>query len=376
MDRLAGRAWRAYENMLYYRLGVVPADPRSANLITYSFLHLSWAHLLGNLLILYLAGCYVEDAWGRPLYLAFFVLAGMAAALVHVAHHADSIFCMVGSSGAIAGVMGAFAVRFWKARVKFLVGFHVLAGTFTISAWLVIGIWFAKEMLLARVGMFFGVARWAHVGGFVFGALFALLIALFGIESRFIHPAIRRRSTKSLASAPLLEALEAHREGHDSRAMKILRREVIRDPLNFDAVVAFWDAAVARHRPEAAAPHLERIIAAAARRDDSEIVLTYWPELRREMGRERLDLGLLALVAEMLDRVGWWEKRDETLDLALRSEALKTHPGTLRRLARLARDGGAPPAGRLVAMALAHPEIPDSEKRELAGAAGAVAGLG
>lgn len=147
-------------------------------LLAHMFLHGGWAHLLGNLWMLKIFGDNVEDRMGPLRFLAFYLLCGGAALAAHVLLERDSTLPVVGASGAIAGVMGAYWAMFPRARVVVLVPVIVFPLLFEVPALLFLGFWFVSQLwsgTLAVAGSAFegGVAWWAHAGGFVAGlALF------------------------------------------------------------------------------------------------------------------------------------------------------------------------------------------------------------
>ncbi len=208
--RRTGALREAVEGHPFRRFGLVPARPRAPAFLTHMFLHGGLGHLLGNLLILFLVGPFVEDAWGRPLYAGFYLFSGLAAAVVHLAFHAGSMVPVIGASGAIAGVMGAFLVRYWNTRMRFfyMIGF-IVRGTFTAPSWLMLSLWAALEIVSgvasSTAGIVAGTAHWAHVGGFATGVGVALAMRHWRIEERFVHPAIESRITTRAASAGIVE---------------------------------------------------------------------------------------------------------------------------------------------------------------------------
>lgn len=133
------------------------------------FLHGGIAHLAGNMLFLWIFGNNIEDHLGWLRYLAFYLLAGIVATLAHIAVQPDSTIPLVGASGAIAGVMGAYLVWFPRARILSLV-FVVIT---EIPAVWVLGFWFVSQFFINPMS---GVASMAHVGGFVFGVLGGLVV--------------------------------------------------------------------------------------------------------------------------------------------------------------------------------------------------------
>lgn len=173
-------------NDLFARFGLIPAlwlaDVKSLHLhtiyplFTSMFLHGGWMHLLGNMLFLFIFGDNVEDKFGHFRYLIFYFLAGLAAAFTQIYFNASSEAPMVGASGAIAGIMGAYVFLFPKARITTLLFIIIFIKIIELPAYLFLGLWFLMQMLsgvmsLGIGGDAGGVAWWAHIGGFAIGAL-------------------------------------------------------------------------------------------------------------------------------------------------------------------------------------------------------------
>jgi membrane associated rhomboid family serine protease len=135
------------------------------------FMHGSILHVLGNMLFLWIFGNNIEDRLGKIGYLGFYVLGGVVAAAAHVAFNLDSVVPVVGASGAIAAVMGAYIVWYPHARVLSLVPLFLIFTFVDLPAIVVLGLWFLLQFLTNPNE---GVAWLAHVGGFVFGAVVAL----------------------------------------------------------------------------------------------------------------------------------------------------------------------------------------------------------
>ena len=150
---------------------------------TSMFLHASWPHVIGNSLFLWVFGKGVEDSMGRARFLAFYVVCGLAAALAQVVVDPTSGVPMVGASGAISGVMGAYLLFSPAVRVRMLFFFVVFARVVRVPAWLVLLYWFALQLLGAAAqvshsgGGEGGVAVFAHGGGFVAGVSLAHVFA-------------------------------------------------------------------------------------------------------------------------------------------------------------------------------------------------------
>ncbi|MFN8036080.1 MAG: rhomboid family intramembrane serine protease [Acidimicrobiia bacterium] len=138
--------------------------------LTSMFLHGSWAHVLGNMLFLWIFGNNVEDRFGRIVFVLFFLACGLLSFASYYAFTRDSVVPLLGASGAIAGVMGAYVVLWPRARVLSLVFFVVVP----LPAYVVLGIWFGLQFLTDPHSH---VAWIAHVGGFAVGAALAFLLA-------------------------------------------------------------------------------------------------------------------------------------------------------------------------------------------------------
>ena len=181
----------------YYRWGLVPTQQRPVAWFTHMLMHVGLLHLFGNLFILYLAGPPLEDAWGHIPFAVFYVVAGLLAALFFIAGYPDIDEPLIGASGAIAGVMGAFAVRYWNTRITFFYFFFffkIYTGTFAAPAWMMLGLWMLGQIAFASGWWAFmsmadmgSVAFEAHIAGFIFGVAVAFLVKKLAIEERFIN---------------------------------------------------------------------------------------------------------------------------------------------------------------------------------------------
>jgi len=145
--------------------------------LTSMFMHGGWFHLIGNMWFLWLFGNNVEDSMGRFRYLAFYLLCGLAAAATQTFMSPSSIVPMVGASGAISGVMVAYVILYPRVRVHMLVVLFVFITRIAVPAYLMLGYWFLLQLLGGSAASGEGgVAFWAHVGGFLAGAI---LISIF-----------------------------------------------------------------------------------------------------------------------------------------------------------------------------------------------------
>jgi membrane associated rhomboid family serine protease len=149
-------------------------------LFTSMFMHAGWLHLLGNMLFLYVFGDNVEDAFGHISYAVFYIISGLGAALAYIESIllfpalGDLTAGLVGASGAISGVLGAYAILYPKARIVALVFYVILP----VPAILFLGLWFALQLFLGFFDLSGGIAYTAHIGGFLVGVILALAYGL------------------------------------------------------------------------------------------------------------------------------------------------------------------------------------------------------
>ncbi len=173
------------ENNLIFQLGLIPKrvfvesglltfSDRVVPFFTSMFMHGGFMHIIGNMYFLYIFGDNVEDRLGHGKYFIMYILFGLAAAFSQVLLFPDSIVPMIGASGAVAGVMGAYMVFYPKARVKTLVIIIIFITIIDIPAVFFLLLWFFMQFLNGAGAGHGGVAWWAHIGGFIAGLLYAV----------------------------------------------------------------------------------------------------------------------------------------------------------------------------------------------------------
>lgn len=371
------RAWvETLDSHPVRRWGLTPADFGLHQLFSHMFLHIGWFHLLGNLFIFYLGAGPIEDVWGRPLFAVFFLSAGIFAALFFVAAYPHSTLPMVGASGAVSGVVGAFLVRFWKVKIRFFYFLwfflRIYTGTFQAAAWIMLPLWLANELYWAYVSHYIsqampgesgGVAYLAHVGGFMFGALFALGVKALDLEKRWVAPKIH--SKIGLEENPVLEqAAEERKLGNHEGAWRILEEELSRNGGNRDAALALWDVALELEQPAKAAPRMMNLIQQELRAGEADLAIQHWDELKGWVSEAPVPPRLCALMGlALLDR----EEEKEACAL-LREVVPRTAelpPMLLLRVVRSAATSDGELARCLATAGLSHPELGPQAKAEI-----------
>jgi membrane associated rhomboid family serine protease len=169
---------------------LIPDQLHPITFITSMFLHGGWLHLIGNMWFLWVFGSHIEDAFGPGKFLLFYLLSGVASAVVQFAVNLGSPVPTIGASGAIAGVMGAFLILYPRVRVVTLVFIVIFVTTVELPAAFMLIYWFALQLLselgsMSNVTQAQGIAWFAHVGGFIAGAVLA---RIFGqTRSRLVY---------------------------------------------------------------------------------------------------------------------------------------------------------------------------------------------
>jgi len=218
MDSLERQYSDFMQASILQRYALVPAHPAPISYLTANFLHVGWLHIIGNMWFLWLAGAVLEDTWGRVIYPIFYLISGIVALLFHIWSDPTSLVATLGASGAVAALMGAFLVRFpqTKIEMRWYFGFFFRSYKFKAKAYWLLPLWLAMEVFSGTIfGASSGVAHWAHVGGFVFGAVGAVGLRYCGLE----HAANQAIESKAMCRAALGPA--------DAGILEVRRRQII-----------------------------------------------------------------------------------------------------------------------------------------------------
>lgn len=332
------------------RFGFSPGQPRVFNLLSHLFVHAGWLHLFGNLLMFFALGPFLEDVFGRPVFVALYLLSGAVAAGAHALGSAGSQAPLVGASGAIAGVMGAFLVRLGSSRIRFLFLPLLVLPFFRVellfSGYLFLPLWFVGEHWAATHAVRDGVAYWAHVGGFVFGVAFAGVLRLSRLEERWINRAIE--DEVSLVQHPAIEAAnQARLAGDLPRARLEIRKALAAGPDNLDAWSEACDIAIAAEDPAELERAGSRLLDLYARAGEHELANGF---LREVVQAESplISAGLLLASASYCERTGDMPAALHLLDRVVEKAGAKDIAVVaLFRAGEIYRKGGDPGRARM-----------------------------
>ncbi len=240
--RLTAEFRALQDQFIYHRYGFTPRSFNLFNLLTYMFIHGGFFHLAFNMLYLWMVGCNIEDDWSWKVFLGLYLVSGAAAGLMHAGMFPNSPIPLIGASGAIAGIMGAFMIRHFKTKIRFAYFFWIIItrpyyGTFPLYAGIALPIWFLGQFLWIRLsgGAESGTAYWAHVGGFLFGAAVGIAFKFLGIEKKYILPMVEDSFEQLKISPAMKEVNRLLEVGDKVRALDLLRQVVRDEPDNTDA---------------------------------------------------------------------------------------------------------------------------------------------
>lgn len=349
----------ARDRLPFLRFGYIPAQGRVHTMFTSMFLHAGLLHLLGNLLFFYLSGPFIEDVYGRPLFAALYLSGGVIAALTFAARDPEGATPLVGASGAIAAVMGAYLARFHTSKIELLFVPFLFRPTlnfrFFVPAFVVLPAWFAQQLLEMRYEMGGGgVAFSAHVGGFVYGFLFAVIVAVLRFEQTFVEPKVVKETTWKMDDR-FEQALVARRTGDDDSA-KVALRALLRDePQNGDALRMLLDIAREEENWAEIDPLATRLLQIHLTADDQDAAR----ELVNEVTHDKH-----AKLPKLFARAAAWEERNGDRDRALHfyrrayesdPNAASTVPTLVKASALLRASGDLTRSRQLLERARAHP---------------------
>ncbi len=374
-DAMVDELYDTMDAHSFFRLGFFPStleDP-DATIVSYVLAHEGWLHLVANLVLVLLAGLFLEEVWGRAIYAVFVVSAAAAAAAGYALLDPEG-GALGGASGIAAALAGAFLIRFAGTPIRFRY-FYIppFGGKFTAKGWVALPIYGATYLGVDYVlkhgapgieppGAEF--ATWVHASGLVWGVGFAAILRATRIEERFIHPALEEKRTKQ--SNPVLDqALEAREKGCDEEAFELLAGEVASQPGNRDACLAFWDVASAVGRPEDAAGALLRVLRDEVGSGQKALAVTHWGEVTQRAPGARVDATLEVRIAGFLMETGEFDLAKFSIGRILDGHCGEPSAAVLHRTSRVAEDLDPSLALRAAEAALASPDLGPEERADL-----------
>lgn len=372
LDKLSVQLLEILNGVTYRKWGYIPAERKSSGLITYMFIHGGWLHLLGNLLLLYLMGPFIEDVWGRPIFAAFYLVMGISSAAMYGLHYPNLQGPLIGASGAIAGVMGAFLIRYLKTRITFFYFFFfIVRGTFEAPAWLILPLWLGLQIFNAKIldtvnpdggG---GVAYWAHVWGFVLGAAVAYGIKVLKIEEKYIHPKIEAKiDTGDEIPNTINTIIKRMNAGRPGEAFMLMLDLLKKAPPTPEMLETLWNLGIQiglRYEyEEFFIPLLEKEI----RRGHLDSASRHYRRLNNELPDIKLNLTYKIALIEFLSERNEFQEARQLAAEALEEITPETPSGVLLKFTLAALKLKIPQIQKAIEICRQHPEMMN-EQREM-----------
>jgi len=344
----------------FARWGFVPSRPSALSLVTCQFLHAGWLHLLGNLFFLLLTAPFVENIWGRIVFPLFYLAGGAAAAWTQALFFPGGVVPLVGASGAIAAVMGAFLVCLGGTQIRFFWAWIIIGvrwGTFPAPAWLMLPLWLVVQLMYANVsGGESGVAYWAHVGGFVFGAAVAGVFRVTGLDARYLRPAVAEKAS-AYGDSRIDRGLALREEGNLPEAMAQFAAVLATSPGNVDARDGAFATAMLMNDAAEATRHAAAALEGRLKSGHTAAAIERYDELLRRVPKVALPARLLYALTVQQEKAFGAEAALSTC-----ARLVAEHPGDLFALKGLLHctksclvEGRRDDAQRLLLTARAHP---------------------
>jgi membrane associated rhomboid family serine protease len=321
--------------------GFRPAHWNFRSAFTHMFLHGGFTHLLGNMIFLWLVGCVLELAWGRILYLGLYVAGGiLAAAFFGIVHH-GSIAPLIGASGAIAALMGAYAVLYGRRRIKVFYSLGFYFNYTMVPGVVILALWMGNEFFQLFFGSESQVAYLAHIGGLGSGAFMGLMHRKF--PGKGDEEILEQEHDPGKKAAALLEEALKRVEKLDMQGARVLLRQVLEiEPNNRLALTQMYHA-------DKLDPGTDEFHASAGRllanlvmdRQVHREALAVYREYIRKAVKPRLPLTLLFTVSSYFAATGHLEEAEKIMGFLLKKkpDLLKMPEGLLYVARACLKDG-------------------------------------
>jgi len=355
-------------SVVFWQYGFRPAYHRPVTFLTHMFLHGGFDHLLGNMIVLWLVGCIVELGCGRLWYPAIYIPGGLAAVCLFWLIYPASIMPLVGASGAIAAVMGAFAVLYGTKKIKIFFSLGFYFGCRQVYGFVLLPFWIGNELYQVFFGGTSNVAYVAHIGGLIGGALIGLVCGkIHGTETA--EEMFRQEPPDEIS--PLIEQAMEKMGTLDLAGARMLLEQVLnKEPANMKALQQLF--ALERHQPQGAQFHAaaERLLEKlCAGKETNAQACRVYADYGAAAKPQRLSPGLYVKVGLAHAETGLVEETEKIFAVLLRQRpGASGLPAALLKLAGAFRKTNLPDKATACLKAVAA-KFPDSPAARIAATA-------
>jgi membrane associated rhomboid family serine protease len=344
------------------RYGFKPAYANFTTALTYMFIHGNFMHILGNMVFLWLVGCVLELGYGRVFYLLLYLLTGVLSVGLYCLVYLKSTVPLVGASGAISGLMGAYAVAYGRTRIKIFYSLGFYFNYARVTAIVLLPVWIGNEIFQLYFGSYQGIAYMAHLGGLVSGGLFGYL------NSRFlgmVDTEVFKQDPKEKIPALLEDALQRIARLDLSGARPFLDQVLEIDPENRDALTHLFNIDKLDPGGEKLHKTASRLLRHLSYHSDTpETLYNTYKEYCRISKRPGLSLNLLFRIASIFTLHGYLPEAENIMAVLLRNYPnLQKIPTGILNLARAYLKGGMSEESKKCLMIICkkYPESPESQ---------------
>jgi len=344
------------------RFGYTPASGSYLSALTYMFIHGGFMHLLGNMVFLWLVGCVLELGLGRVLYVSLYLLTGVLSVCLYALVYLDSTVPLVGASGAISGLIGAYAVTYGKQKIKVFYSLGFYFNYAQVSAIALLPVWIGNEVAQLFFGSYRHVAYMAHIGGLISGAVLGYLNMRFlGQVDREVFEQDPREKIPGL----LQEALQRIGRLDMNGARPLLEQVLEIDPSNRDAITQLFNIEKLTPGDKAFHKTASRLLRHLTQDSNAhETLHKVYKEYCRISKPPRLSLDILFSIASIFTLRGYLAEAESILALLLRNRpGLQEIPTGILNLARAYLKRGIPEKGKrcLKIICQKYPESAESQ---------------
>jgi len=319
--------------------GLVPGDLAPRAVATHVFLQASWPHLIGGSLLLLAIGPALESRWGRPFFVAFFLVTALASNGIYAALSPGLMRPMVGATGGMTALLGAAAVLFWSSGLHYtsLVPLgKQIPESFSLPVYVLAPAWLVCEVVMSTgehvVGMTRGSAYWAQLAGAAMGVACGFALRRWKVEGRLPGSAVGAAAGPPRAVS---QAFEKIKLGKHEEAFELLEQAARERPDNPDIITNLWETACACKKVDRAAPLVLLFVQQQVTDGDEDLAVSLWCELVGKAPKMQAHPRALIELATVLRRQGRKREAAWTLRCAAQQRALL--PGAALRIAELAR---------------------------------------
>ena len=275
---------------------------------------------------------------------------------------------LIGASGAVAGIMGAFLIKFWRTKIKFFFFFFIFHGTFKAPAFVMLPIWLAFEIFSANAinsvnpegG---GVAHWAHIWGFLLGVVVAAGMNRFKIEEKYVHPKIEAQvHFVDEGYKAFEEATQKRDEGEPDEAFALLLVAARKNPMDKDVVKGLWNQGKELGKEKEAAEFYIRMIERDIRHNLMDVAFEHFADLKEKVPQASISMTCkFTLMTYLTERQNYKEAKELASEL-IEEVDLNSSPGLLQNFASAASEHSPEIAEKVIKLCLEHPGITDEQK--------------